>query len=306
MSTAIVSHPKCDLHAMGEDHPEQPARLWAIRDRLIASGLEMVLHHYDAPQATRQHLERVHTADYVTRIFDTAPEQGLCQITPDTAMNSHTLDAALYAAGAVILGVDLVMTGKREAVFCAVRPPGHHADQSSTMGFCFFNNIAVGAAHALADYQLERVAIIDFDVHHGNGTEDIFRNNPSVLFCSSFQHPFYPFTGHETDEEHIVNITLPAGTSGEHFRREVQTHWLPRLDQFKPQLVMISAGFDAHAEDDMAHLRLREADYRWVTEELKNVAKRHANGRVVSSLEGGYNLSALGRSAQVHIDALTM
>ncbi len=305
MSTAIVSHPKCDLHVMGEDHPEQPARLWAIRDRLIASGLEWVLHNYDAPQATRQHLERVHTADYVTRIFDTAPQQGLCQLTPDTAMNPHTLDAALYAAGAVILGVDLVMSGKREAVFCAVRPPGHHADQSSPMGFCFFNNIAVGASHALADYQLERVAIIDFDVHHGNGTEDIFRSNPSVLFCSSFQHPFYPFTGHETDEEHIVNITLPAGASGEQFRREVETHWLPRLDQFKPQLVLISAGFDAHAEDDMAHLRLREADYRWVTDELKNVADRYADGRVVSSLEGGYSLSALGRSVQVHIDALT-
>jgi len=304
MSTAIISHPKCELHEMGQDHPEQPARLWAIRDRLIASGLEMVLHHYDAPQATREHLERVHTADYVTRIFDTAPQQGLRQLTPDTAMNPYTLDAALHAAGAVIFGVDLVMSGEREAVFCAVRPPGHHADQNSPMGFCFFNNIAVGAAHALVEHQLERVAIIDFDVHHGNGTEDIFRNNPKVLFCSSFQHPFYPFTGHETDEEHIVNITLPAGTSGPHFRQEVETHWLPRLHDFKPQLVMISAGFDAHAEDDMAHLRLRESDYRWVTEELKDIAKQHANGRVVSSLEGGYSLSALGRSVKVHIDAL--
>lgn len=304
MSTAIISHPKCELHEMGQDHPEQPARLWAIRDRLIASGLEMVLHHYDAPQATRQHLERVHTADYVTRIFDAAPQEGLHQLTPDTAMNPYTLDAALHAAGAVILGVDLVMSGKREAVFCAVRPPGHHANQNSPMGFCFFNNIAVGAAHALVDHQLERVAIVDFDVHHGNGTEDIFRNNPKVLFCSSFQHPFYPFTGHETDEQHIVNITLPAGTSGPHFRQQVETHWLPRLHDFKPQLVLISAGFDAHAEDDMAHLRLRETDYRWVTEELKDIAKQHANGRVVSSLEGGYSLSALGRSVKVHIDAL--
>ncbi len=304
MSTAIISHSKCELHEMGQDHPEQPARLWAIRDRLIASGLEMVLHHHDAPQATRQHLERVHTADYVTRIFDAAPQEGLRQLTPDTAMNPHTLDAALYAAGAVIHGVDLVMSGKREAVFCAVRPPGHHADQNSPMGFCFFNNIAVGAAHALVDHQLERVAIVDFDVHHGNGTEDIFRNNPKVLFCSSFQHPFYPFTGHETDEDHIVNITLPAGTSGPHFRQEVVAHWLPRLHDFKPQLVLISAGFDAHAEDDMAHLRLRESDYQWVTEELKKVAKQHASGRVVSSLEGGYSLSALGRSVKVHIDAL--
>ncbi len=304
MSTAIVSHPECELHEMGEDHPEQPARLWAIRDRLISSGLEMVLHYYDAPQATRRHLERVHTTDYVDKIFNSSPQEGLCHLTPDTAMNPHTLDAALYASGAVILGVDLVMSDKRETVFCAVRPPGHHAEPQTPMGFCFFNNIAVGAAHALVEHQLERVAIIDFDVHHGNGTEEIFRNNPKVLFCSSFQHPFYPFTGHETDEEHIVNITLPAGTAGPHFRQEVETHWLPRLHNFKPQLVFISAGFDAHAEDDMAYLRLRESDYRWVTEELKDVANQYAHGRVVSSLEGGYNLSALGRSVGVHIDAL--
>ncbi len=304
MSIAIVSHPKCELHEMGEDHPEQPARLWAIRDRLIASGLEMVLYHYDAPQATRDHLERVHTADYVSSIFNAVPRDGLLQLTPDTAMNPHTLDAALHAAGGVIMAVDLVMSGTHESAFCAVRPPGHHADQGSPMGFCFFNNIAVGAAHALIGHTLEKVAIVDFDVHHGNGTEEIFRDNPNVLFCSSFQHPFYPFTGHETDEKHIVNITLPAGTSGPHFRQEVEAHWLPRLHEFKPQLVMISAGFDAHAEDDMAHLRLREPDYKWVTEALKEVANRYANGRVVSSLEGGYNLSALGRSVQVHIDAL--
>jgi acetoin utilization deacetylase AcuC-like enzyme len=223
---------------------------------------------------------------------------------PDTAMGPHTLDAALRAAGAVVHAVDLVMSGEFQAIFCAVRPPGHHAERNRAMGFCFFNNVAVGAAHALAAHGLERVAIVDFDVHHGNGTEHIFENEPRVLFCSSFQHPFYPFTGHETDTPHIVNITLPAGSDGTRFRQEVEAHWLHRLHEFKPQLVMVSAGFDAHAEDDMSHVRLREPDYIWITRELKKVADQYAGGRIVSTLEGGYNLSALGRSAVAHVDAL--
>jgi acetoin utilization deacetylase AcuC-like enzyme len=185
-----------------------------------------------------------------------------------------------------------------------VRPPGHHAERDKAMGFCYFNNVAIGAAYAIKEYGLERVAIIDFDVHHGNGTEHIFENDPRVLFCSSFQHPFYPFTGHETDTDHIVNITLPAGTDGEGFRRQVEAHWLPRLEQFKPQLVMVSAGFDAHAEDDMGNLRLREADYDWVTTRLKEVADRHAEGRIVSTLEGGYVMGPLARSVAAHLDAL--
>ena len=304
MSIAIITHPSCELHDIGQGHPEQPARLAAIRDRLIASGLEMVLRHYDAPRAARVHLERVHDPEYVTDIFENAPVEGVHWVSPDTAMNVHTLEAALHAAGAVVKGVDLVMSGEQNAVFCAVRPPGHHAEQRGAMGFCFFNNVAVGAAHALAEYGLERVAVVDFDVHHGNGTEDIFRANPKVLFCSSFQHPFYPFTGHETDEDHIVNVTLEAGSDGTRFRAEVEKHWLPRLEAFKPQLVMISAGFDAHAEDDMSYLRLREPDYQWITERLVDVAKRHAQGRIVSCLEGGYNLSALGRSVAVHLDTL--
>ncbi len=197
---------------------------------------------------------------------------------PDTAMGPQTLPAALRAAGAVVHAVDLVIGGQFQAVFCAVRPPGHHAERDRAMGFCIFNNIAVGAAHAIHAHGLERVAIVDFDVHHGNGTEHIFQDEPRVLFCSSFQHPFYPFTGHETDTPHIVNITLPAGSDGARFRQEVEAHWLHRLHEFKPQLVMISAGFDAHAEDDMSHVRLREADYVWITRELKKVADQYGSG----------------------------
>jgi acetoin utilization deacetylase AcuC-like enzyme len=289
---------------MGAGHPEQPARLSAIFDRLIASGLEMIVRQIDAPLATREQLERVHDRDYVQSVFDQAPAEGVIMLDPDTAMGPHTLAAALRSAGAVVHAVDLVMRREFQAVFCAVRPPGHHAERNRAMGFCFFNNVAVGAAHALAAHGLERVAIIDFDVHHGNGTEHIFETEPRVLFCSSFQHPFYPFTGHETDTPHIVNITLPAGSDGARFREEVERHWLHRLHEFKPQLVMISAGFDAHAEDDMSHVRLREPDYIWITRELKKVADQYAGGRIVSTLEGGYNLSALGRSAVAHIDAL--
>jgi acetoin utilization deacetylase AcuC-like enzyme len=304
MPIAIISHPDCRLHDMGEGHPEQPARLSAIFDRLIASGLEMIVRQLDAPLATREQLERVHERGYVQNVFDRAPADGLVMLDPDTAMGPHTLAAALRSAGAVVHAVDLVMNKEFQAVFCAVRPPGHHAERNRAMGFCFFNNVAVGAAHALAEHGLERVAIVDFDVHHGNGTEHIFETEPRVLFCSSFQHPFYPFTGHETDTPHIVNITMPAGSDGARFREEVERHWLHRLHEFKPQLVLVSAGFDAHAEDDMSHVRLREADFVWITRELKKVADQYADGRIVSTLEGGYNLSALGRSAVAHIDAL--
>jgi len=304
MPIAIISHPDCRLHDMGHGHPEQPARLSAIFDRLIASGLEMIVRQIDAPLATRAQLERVHEPHYVQSVFDRAPTDGLVMLDPDTAMGPHTLAAALRSAGAVVHAVDLVMNREFQAVFCAVRPPGHHAERDRAMGFCFFNNVAVGAAHALAAHGLERVAIVDFDVHHGNGTEHIFETEPRVLFCSSFQHPFYPFTGHETDTPHIVNITLPAGSDGARFREEVERHWLHRLHEFQPQLVLISAGFDAHAEDDMSHVRLREPDYIWITRELKKVADQYAGGRIVSTLEGGYNLSALGRSAVAHIDAL--
>lgn len=303
MSIAFISHYACTRHEMGAHHPEQPARLHAINDRLIASGLEMVLHQYDAPAATREQLLRVHDAAYVDMVFAASPREGLAWLDGDTAMNPHTLEAALHAAGANVLAVDLVLGGKARQAFCGVRPPGHHAERARTMGFCFFNNVAVGAAHALEAHGLERVAIVDFDVHHGNGTEDIFAHDDRVLFCSTFQHPFYPNSGHEADAPNLVNVPLPARADGAVFREAVLGHWLPAIDAFRPQLIHVSAGFDAHAEDDMAHLRLREFDYAWITRQLCELADRHCDGKLVSTLEGGYNLSALARSVAVHIKA---
>ena len=304
MSIAYITHDACTLHEMGPHHPEQPSRLGAINDRLIASGLNAVLRHHAAISAEREHLLRVHDAAYVDQLFASSPEEGLAWLDGDTAMNPSTLDAALYAAGAAVQAVDLVMSGGAAQAFCAVRPPGHHAERARAMGFCFFNNVAIGAAHALATHGIERVLIADFDVHHGNGTESIFYGDDRVLFCSTFQHPFYPYTDHESEAPNLVNVPLPARTNGAEFREAVSRHWLPAIEAFAPELVMISAGFDAHIEDDMAELDLSEADYGWVTRQLSGVAKRHANGRIVSTLEGGYALSALGRSVAVHIEAL--
>lgn len=289
---------------MGEQHPECPGRLHAIDDRLIASGLISYLQEYEAPAATRAQLLRVHTADYVDDVLASAPLRGLVHLDPDTAMCPQSVSAALRAAGAAVLATDLVMRGEAGSAFCSVRPPGHHAERRRAMGFCFFNNVAVGAAHALDAHGLERVAVIDFDVHHGNGTEDIFRSDERVLMVSTFQHPFYPYSGVEGRSERMVNIPLPAYADGGRFRDAVQAHWLPALEAFRPQMLFVSAGFDAHREDDMASLGLVEADYTWVTERLVDVADRHASGRIVSVLEGGYALSALGRSVAAHIKAL--
>lgn len=306
MPIAFFSHPYCYDHEMGDEHPEQPSRLSSINDRIVASGLGFVLHHHDAPKATREQLIAVHDPDYVDRIFALAPHApgAIVALTGDTLMNSCTLEAALRAAGAVIGAVDAVLGGEVRRAFCSVRPPGHHAERGEAMGFCFFNNIAVGAAHAMDHYHLERIAICDFDAHHGNGTEDIFQNDPRVLFLSSFQHPFYPYTELENTAPNIIKTPLAAGTTGETFRKIIAEQWLPAIDAFRPQLIMISAGFDAHAEDDMSHLRLRENDYQWITGELRRLADKHCNGYIVSALEGGYNLSALKRSVASHLDAL--
>ena len=304
MTISIISHPDCALHEMGLHHPESPSRLSAIQDQLLSSGLDITLQHHDAPLASREQLCRVHDSEYIEYIFQKAPEEGQVWLDPDTSMNPHSLSAALRAAGASVLGVDLVMTGQTSAAFCNVRPPGHHAEHNKAMGFCIFNNIAVGAAHALQVYQLKRVAIVDFDVHHGNGTEDIFREVPEVLFCSTFQHPFYPDTGTGEVPEHIINVPLPAGSDGEAFRAAVESHWLPKLEAFQPELILISAGFDAHVEDDMANLCLVDQDYAWVTAEIKKVADKYARGRIVSTLEGGYALPALGRSVVAHLNAI--
>jgi len=304
MSAAFITHPECLKHEMGAHHPEQPARLSAIEDQLIASGVAPYIARYEAPLVTDEQLARVHPAEYVRAIRELAPKQGTVHLDPDTAMNPWSLQAALRAAGAAVLAVDLTLSGKAKTAFCAVRPPGHHACRARPMGFCIFNNVAVAARHALQAHGLERVAIIDFDVHHGNGTEDIFEGDPQVLMASTFQHPFYPYSGTEDPAANMVNIPLAAGAGSREFREAVREAWLPALDEFAPELVLFSAGFDAHAEDDMAMLRFTDVDYAWVTSQMKAVAERHAQGRMISVLEGGYALSALGRSVVQHMRVL--
>ena len=304
MPTAFITHPDCLKHEMGHGHPEHPGRLAAIEDQMIASGVEPHLHRYEAPLATDEQLARVHPIEYVHAIRDAAPESGTVHLDPDTAMNPHSLGAALRAAGAAVLAADLVMQGKARTAFCSVRPPGHHACRARPMGFCIFNNVAVAARHAIDAHGAERVAIVDFDVHHGNGTEDIFERDANVLMVSTFQHPFYPYCGTEDPAPNMVNVPLPAGAGSKQFREVVTRAWLPALADFRPQLVLISAGFDAHYEDDMAMLQFRDEDYGWVTAQLCAVAERHAGGRIVSMLEGGYALSALGRSVVQHVRAL--
>ena len=299
-----ISHADCRLHDAGELHPDTAERLDAIGNQLISSGLDFVLSHYDAPKATRADLLRVHDADYVDRIMAMAPREGSVEIDGDTVMSPGTLEAALRASGAGILGVDLVMEGTANPVFCAIRPPGHHAERDKAMGFCLFNNIAVAAAHALEVHGLNRVAIIDFDVHHGNGTEHIFHDDRRILFCSAFQHPFYPFTGHDSGTANLVDVPLPAGTAGAEFRAAIADKWLPALDAFQPEFLFISAGFDAHILDDMSGLALSEADYAWLTTQLVGIAADHADGRILSMLEGGYEPGALARSVVSHLNAL--
>ena len=304
MTTAFITHADCMKHEMGAHHPECPARLAAIEDQLIASGIGQYLSRYEAPQATDTEIARVHPVDYVRAIREAAPASGTIHLDPDTAMNPYSLTAALHAAGAGVLATDLVFRGEVENAFCNVRPPGHHATRSRPMGFCIFNNVAIAACHAISVHGAKRVAIIDFDVHHGNGTEDIFTGDPHVLMVSTFQHPFYPYSGTEPAAENMVNVPLAAGAGSKAFREAVTKFWLPVLEEFKPDLVIFSAGFDAHAEDDMAMLAFQDADYGWVTQQVKDIADRHASGRIVSMLEGGYDLSALGRSAVQHLRVL--
>jgi acetoin utilization deacetylase AcuC-like enzyme len=304
MTIAFISHRDCLLHDMGAHHPECPDRIGAIQDRLIAAGLDLYLSYHDAPLAETQHLLRAHPQSYIDMIFASAPEHGIHHLDPDTAMSPGTLKAALRAAGAGVLATDLVMKKEVSAAFCAVRPPGHHAERAKSMGFCFFNNIAIAARHALDAWGLQRVAVIDFDVHHGNGTEDILANDMRALMVSMFQHPFYPYCGTDDPAPNMCNVPMKAGLRGDSFRAMVTEKWLPRLRAFAPEMIFISAGFDAHYEDDMASMGLVEADYAWVTERLLQVAKESAQGRIVSMLEGGYALSALARSVSAHIKAL--
>lgn len=304
MPTAFISHPDTLLHVMDGHHPESPARISAIKDRLIASHTYDYLHHHDSPLATDEQLIRVHSPEYVQRIRSIAPHAGIIHLDPDTAMGPMTLSAALHAAGAVPMGVDLVMSGKTRNAFCCVRPPGHHAGKARAGGFCIFNNVAVGAAHAMSVYGIERVAIVDFDVHHGNGTEDIFREDPRVMLCSTFQSPLYPYSGENSRTDRMINVPLPMGTDGKNFRAVVEREFIPALEQFAPQMIFVSAGFDAHLDDPLAGMRLVRDDYVWVTRFIMDMAHKYADDRVVSTLEGGYNLIALADAATAHIRTL--
>ncbi|MBC8023740.1 MAG: histone deacetylase family protein [Burkholderiales bacterium] len=304
MATAIFTHPDCALHEMGDGHPESPLRLKAILAALESSGLASRLAMHEAPHAQREHLERVHDRAHVDLVFSVAPTSGYAYLDPDTSMNSKSLSAALRAAGAVVSATDMVVSGEARNAFCAVRPPGHHATRERPMGFCIFNNVAIGAMHAIEAHGLDRVAVLDFDVHHGNGTEDAFHEDSRVMLCSTFQHPYYPYSGADSGNEHIINVPLPAMTDGRGFREAVERFWIPALDAFGPQMVFVSAGFDAHRDDPLAYLKLDDDDYRWVTEQLVDVADRHAGGRVVSTLEGGYNTQALGRCVVEHVRVL--
>jgi acetoin utilization deacetylase AcuC-like enzyme len=304
MATAFIHHPDCRLHDMGAHHPESPDRLTSIEDHLLATGLIEHLVSEQAPEASRAQLLRVHEGGYVDAIVNTSPDRGLVHLDPDTAMSPHSLSAALHAAGAVVRATDMVIHGDVANAFCNVRPPGHHACRGRAMGFCFFNNVAVGAAHALEVHGLDRIAIVDFDVHHGNGTEDIFTGDRRVMMVSTFQHPFYPYSGTQGRSRQMVNVPLAAYSGGEQFRHAVKEFWMPALDEFEPQMIFVSAGFDAHRDDDMASLGLVEDDYSWVTRQIMEVAGKHAQSRVVSTLEGGYNLPALARSVRAHIREL--
>ncbi len=304
MYTAFISHSDCLRHDTGAAHPEAASRLHAIEDRLNAAQLFDHLQHLDAPEATREQLLRVHDPAYLDAVESRIPDSGYAYLDPDTVISPHSLSAARRAAGALVLGVDRVMSGEYANAFCSVRPPGHHAERNRAMGFCLFNNVAVGAAHALATHGLERVAIVDFDVHHGNGTEAIFTGDKRVLFCSTFQHPFYPYIPCREATGHIVCAPLDASAGSAEFRTAVERKWLPALDAFRPEMILVSAGFDAHIEDEMSGVSLTEHDYRWVTEQIHRFADRYADGRIVSTLEGGYADSALGRSVEAHLRVL--
>lgn len=304
MQTAYISHASCLKHQMGAQHPEQPARLLAIENALENAGLLKQMQRFDAPKATSAQLARVHTQAYIDFIVSQSPKTGLVQLDADTAMNPDSLEATMRASGAAVLAVDLVMQNKAKQVFCNTRPPGHHAGPASSAGFCIFNHVAVAAAHALSQYGVQRVAIIDFDVHHGNGTEAIFHEDARVMLCSSFRHPYYPHSGADSGNDHIIPLPLAAGSDGKALRAVFNQQWLPALTQFKPQLYLFSAGFDAHAEDKMGGLAWLEEDYAWITQQIKRLANQHAQGRMVSVLEGGYALDALGRSAAAHVKTM--
>jgi acetoin utilization deacetylase AcuC-like enzyme len=312
-ATGYFTHRDCWKHEMGTGHPECPQRLDAIEDRLLASGVGDCLDRREAPEAALDHIALAHGRMHVAalrglseRLADEISAGGprYLQIDPDTSLNLHTWSAALRAAGAALAATDAVLGGEMENAFCAVRPPGHHACRDQAMGFCFFNNVAIAVRYALARHGLQRVAVVDFDVHHGNGTQDILANDPRALMVGFFQHPLYPYSGTQNTPPNMLNLPVPAYTRGLEVRALIEQAWMPRLEAFQPEMIFVSAGFDAHREDDLGQLGLTEADYSWITARIKDVARRHAQGRIVSCLEGGYHLGALARSVEAHVREL--
>jgi acetoin utilization deacetylase AcuC-like enzyme len=305
MNTAIFSHPDCLRHEMGDWHPECPARLQAIEDQLILARLADFIERRAAPLAELAAIACNHTEAAIALVRDHIPPPGQhYALDGDTSLCHDSYQAALRAAGAAVAATDAVLAGEIANAFCAVRPPGHHARPGGPMGFCLFNNVAIAARHALDVHGLERVAIIDFDVHHGNGTAESFQDDPRVLMASFYQHPFYPYSEPEPYTATRVNVPVPAASGGEVVRKLVQQLWLPALHAFRPRMLFVSAGFDAHRDDDLGSMALVEADYAWITRQIMDVAREHAGGRIVSCLEGGYNLSALGRSVVAHLKVL--
>lgn len=305
MTTGFYSHPDCLLHDAGDGHPECASRLQAIDDHVIASRIDIALQSEIAPLASESALLRAHSAAHLAQVRASIPTSGCAQIDEDTYVSAASWQAALRAAGAALAATDAVIDGRFDNAFCSIRPPGHHATRDRAMGFCLFNNVAVAALHALEARGIDRVAIVDFDVHHGNGTEAIFANDPRVLMCGIFQHPFYPFAGVPPKAANVANVPLPARSGGAALREAVERDWLPRLRAFAPQMLFISAGFDGHREDEMGNLGLVEDDFNWVTRQIVAVARRDAGARIVSCLEGGYDASSLGRSVVAHLRALT-
>ena len=311
--TGYFTHRDCWMHDMGPGHPECPQRLDAIEDRLLMTGVGDALERRDAPKAMTSDLELGHDRLLIAAIRGlsemAADNQAVggpatLMLDTDTSVNAHTWNAALRAAGAALAATDAVIAGEMENAFCAVRPPGHHATRKQAMGFCFFNNVALAAKYAVMRHQLQRVAIVDFDVHHGNGTEDICAGDPHILMCGIFQHPFYPFSGADLPAGNMLNLPVPAYTKGMDVRELIEMMWIPRLEAFAPEMIFVSAGFDAHREDDLGQMGLNENDYTWITERIRGIARRYSKGRIVSMLEGGYNLDALARSVEAHVRVL--
>lgn len=302
--TAYISHPDCHAHDTGQEHPECAERLSVIEDSLLQSGLSDFLVNIDAPEVTEEQLLRAHTADHIASIKAAIPFQGYSRLDPDTVVCPESLEAAKRAAGAAVHAVDMVMDGRVTNAFCAVRPPGHHAESDRAMGFCLFSNLAVGVKHALEYHGVKRAAVIDFDVHQGNGTEDILIGDKRILYCSTFQHPFFPYTPLPENSDNVISIPLDAMAGSEEFRSAVTDHWLPALMQFEPEVIFVSAGFDAHRDDDMSYVNLADADFAWVMQTIIAVAQAHSEGRIVSCLEGGYELNSLARCVEQHLRLL--